>query len=90
MWVAADLKQDVAIITDSTYVVKAMNEWRKSWIACGWARQLVNKDLLKRLSDDVDARLPHKTFFVWVKGHSTDEGNIQADLLATRGARMDV
>ena len=88
--IAAQTDEDVAIVTDSMYVVKAMNEWRQNWIACGWSRQLVNKEFLKHLSDAVDARLPHKTFFVHVKGHKNDVGNTQADLLATRGARMDV
>ena len=32
--------------------------------------------------------LKRATFFVWVKGHANDEGNIQADRLAVDGARM--
>lgn len=90
MRVAADTEGDAVIFSDSIYVVKAMNEWRQSWMACGWSRQLVNKALLRQLSDAVDARAPHKTLFVHVSAHSGIEGNEMADQLATRGARTDI
>jgi ribonuclease HI len=87
--IAHEMEGPVAIVTDSKYVVGAMLVWRAAWIACGWRTTLVNKDLLRELSDAVDARLPRQTHFVWVKGHSITEGNIQADRLATAGADRD-
>lgn len=47
-----------------------------------------NKDLIEPTLDRIDERYKAKakTNFEWVKGHSTDPGNIAADLLATRGA----
>jgi ribonuclease HI len=88
--IAMEIQEDVTIVTDSIYVVKSINEWRRQWIASGWKTHLVNKKHLRELSDAVDARLPRKTYFQHVKGHGSCEGNIQADLLATAGAKLDV
>jgi ribonuclease HI len=84
-------REPVVVVTDSMYTVKSVNEWRAGWKRAGWVKKkpLVNLDLLRRLSDLVDGRAPGATHFVHVKGHANDAGNIQADLLATRGAAAD-
>jgi ribonuclease HI len=46
----------------------------------------VNKDLLKQLSDALDNASPKKILFKWVKGHVGYEGNVEADMLARKGA----
>jgi ribonuclease HI len=81
--------RDFAIITDSNYAVKCVNEWRRRWISVNWTCHLVNKDLLKELSDAVDAAKPRKILFKWIKGHAGHEGNEEADRLANEGAALE-
>lgn len=76
------------IISDSTYVVKGMNEWRHTWKKTGkWVldNKLANRQLWHRL-DALVTEWPYPIEFEWVKGHDKSEGNIQADLLATQAA----
>jgi ribonuclease HI len=44
-----------------------------------------------KIRERIDERVRRgaKTEFLWVKGHSEDEGNIGADLLAVQGSRME-
>lgn len=88
--------QACLFIMDSQYVLKGLTEWSKGWIARGWVRQdgteVPNKELwLKLLSyktalEEVNVGLK----FQWVKGHSDNIGNEQADLLATRAVSASV
>lgn len=80
----------ITIRTDSIYVVKSVNEWRHSWKKGNWTKKLTNLELLRRLSDLVDARLPAKTYFKHVKGHSGHFENDQVDLLARAGAMKEI
>lgn len=80
---AVDEGTAIEIVTDSTYVVKGMNEWRAAWKKSGrWNQptKLANFDLWHRLDALSSAR---QVTFTWVKGHSTNTGNITADRLAT-------
>lgn len=84
---AVDKGTTIEIVTDSTYVVKGMNEWRHAWKTSGrWNRsdKLANFELWHRL--DALAAVRNVTF-TWVKGHATDAGNIAADQLATAALR---
>ncbi len=77
---------EVAVYTDSRYVLDGMTKWLANWKKNGWktaARKPVkNADLWQRL----DASLqPHRVDWHWVKGHAGDEGNECADALANRG-----
>ncbi|KAF2728187.1 ribonuclease H-like protein, partial [Polyplosphaeria fusca] len=89
----APLDRDVQIITDSNYAIKCVTEWCQKWRVNNWknsgGKNVENKDLIEPILDRIDVRNLAKaqTEFKWVKGHSTDEGNIGADLLATNGAR---
>jgi len=84
----ASLKRpcDLTLYTDSQYVMKGMQEWIQGWKARGWktaAKQPVkNADLWQALDEEA-AR--HTINWVWVKGHSGNEGNDLADELANRG-----
>ena len=87
------IKQDyqinkLIIYTDSAYLYNCWKEkWYKKWIEKDWTNSkqmpVANKDLWEKL-------IPYfkdKTIkFVKVKGHSTNEGNIEADALATEAA----
>lgn len=69
--------------TDSTYVLKGINEWIHGWKKNGWktsAKQPVkNVDLWQALDE---ARAMHELEWKWVKGHAGNEGNERADALA--------
>ncbi len=80
----------VRIVTDSIYVVKAVNEWRVGWKARNWQVNLVNMQWLRPLSDAVDARPAGTTVFQWTQGHAGNPGNEAADALADAGALSDV
>jgi ribonuclease HI len=49
-----------------------------------------NKDLVADIREKIEEResLKKGTFFVWVKGHSGDPGNVAADQLAVAGSLM--
>jgi ribonuclease HI len=87
---AVPVDQPLLIKSDSIYTIKAATEWRKRWIARGWSPslKLKNVDLFRQLSDLVDAR---KAPLQWehVRGHSGNEGNDAADLLATQALACD-
>ncbi len=77
---------DVALHTDSKYVLQGITEWMDNWKKRGWKtaakKPVKNEDLWRRL----DAALArHRVNWVWVKGHSGDEGNEIADMLANQG-----
>ncbi|TRO95448.1 ribonuclease HI [Glycocaulis profundi] len=77
------------IVTDSEYVQKGATEWLAGWKAKGWKnahkKPVANRDLWEEL----DALLNDRAGPVgwqWVKGHSGDLGNEEADWLARQGA----
>ena len=77
----------VRLVTDSTYVMKGMQEWLANWKARGWktaSKQPVkNVDLWQQL-DQLVAQ--HDVQWQWVKGHAGHPGNERADALANQGA----
>ncbi len=76
----------VALTTDSKYVLQGITEWIIGWKKRGWknsAKQPVkNVDLWQRL-DKINAT--HQVEWHWVKGHSGHDENERADALANRG-----
>jgi len=74
----------VELYSDSSYLVKGMNEWMKNWIKRGWKRKsgdVVNIDLWKKLN------ALNETFqvrWIWVRGHAGNEYNERADQLAVK------
>ena len=76
----------VALTTDSKYVLQGITEWIIGWKKRGWknsAKQPVkNVDLWQRL-DMINAT--HQVTWHWVKGHSGHDENERADALANRG-----
>lgn len=79
---------EVAVYSDSQYLVKAFNEgWLAGWIKKGWRRgkneAVKNVDLWKRL---LTAMEPHTAEFFWVKGHNGHPQNERCDTLATTAA----
>ena len=76
----------VLLHTDSQYVLKGMTEWIVGWKRRGWTtadkKPVKNVDLWQRLEK---AAAPHTLRWVWVRGHTGDPGNEQADALANQG-----
>jgi len=77
---------EVDLYSDSQYVLKGLREWLSAWKARGWRtadkKPVKNQDLWERL-DAAAAR--HQIDWKWVKGHSGDPGNENADRLANKG-----
>ncbi len=77
---------EVTVTSDSTYVLKGIQEWMANWKKRGWktaSKQPVkNVDLWQKLDAVVGER---KIDWQWVKGHSGHRENEIADQLANRG-----
>ena len=76
----------VDVFVDSAYVYNGITEWITGWISKGWKNAkkepVANKDLWLELLAQKD-RFSDIEFHK-VKGHSDDEGNNHADLLANK------
>lgn len=76
----------VALHTDSKYVLQGITEWMDNWKKRGWKtaakKPVKNEDLWRRLDSAINL---HDINWVWVKGHSGNEGNDKADMLANKG-----
>ncbi|SFV89432.1 Ribonuclease HI [hydrothermal vent metagenome] len=82
------LKSDkikVDLYTDSKYVMNGINQWIVNWKKKNWKtstkKPVKNVDLWQQL-DKLNQKYP--VCWHWVKGHSNDEGNDMADLLANQ------
>lgn len=86
--------RDVTIYTDSMYSINSVTEWYRNWERNGYInssrKPVENKDLVMDIREKIEEResLKKKTIFVWVKGHSNNAGNIEADKLAVQGSLL--
>ena len=75
----------VSVHTDSNYVIGCCTQWLKNWKRNGWRaasnKPVQNADLVKAIDAELVSR--ETVRFIWVKGHSGDQGNDGADALAT-------
>lgn len=72
----------VTIYSDSSYVVKGINEWLQGWRARHFAK-VKNPDLWQEY---ISAAKLHHVQAVWVKGHAGHEENERCDTLAKQEA----
>ena len=76
-------KGKTVLFSDSTYVLKGLQEWLPGWKKRGWKtaakKPVKNDDLWKQLDTLAGQR---EIDWRWVKGHSGDSGNERADELA--------
>ena len=81
-----NIKNEITVFTDSTYVQKGINEWINKWKINGWKasnkKEVKNKDLWVQL-DSLVTKL--QINWIWIKGHSGHPGNERADYLANQG-----
>ena len=75
----------VNLYTDSKYVLDGITSWLDNWKKRGWKtankKPVKNVELWQRLDA---ATNDHDINWIWVKGHSGEEGNELADELANR------
>lgn len=76
---------DVEIFSDSSYVIRGMNEWVFNWIKKQWktpdGKLRKNSDLWQTL---VDLSNKHNIKWIWVRGHDGHSFNERADQLAVK------
>jgi ribonuclease HI len=79
-------KRRVVLHTDSKYVKEGIESWMPNWKARGWKtanrKPVKNQDLWQALDEAVGR---HDLSWQWVKGHTGNPGNEEADALANRG-----
>jgi ribonuclease HI len=78
---------EVEIISDSKYVVQAVNEWLAGWIRNNW--KTAGKKPVKNLElwkEYVTISQPHQIKAIWVKGHNGHLQNERCDQLAREEA----
>ncbi|KAM4060557.1 RNase H domain-containing protein [Hirsutella rhossiliensis] len=86
--------QTVQIISDSQYSINCVTQWAIGWKMKGWVtatgEKVKNQDIIRAVLDRMEerTRAGANTYFHWVKGHSSDRGNVAADRLAVRGAKI--
>ena len=85
------LPGEVALYTDSVYLIKGITQWIWGWRSRDWktaeGKEVANPDLWKRLSQLVAGRKALGAIhWRWVKGHSGVPGNERVDEIATSGA----
>jgi ribonuclease HI len=73
---------DVSITSDSTYVVKGINEWLAGWIRKDF-KKVKNPTLWKEY---IQSAKGHKIKAFWVKGHAGHEENEKCDKIAREEA----
>lgn len=85
---ALEVNPHITIVTDSKYAKDGVEKWLKGWKQRDWKTStggsVKNQDLWKRL----DCLLAFDTRWEWVRGHTGDPGNEQADALAQKCARL--
>ncbi len=82
----------VAMYTDSTYVIKGISEWIWAWRRRGWktaeGNDVSNRDLWEQLAGLVDARGKGAIAWHYVRGHVGTPGNERVDEIADTLARQ--
>lgn len=73
---------DVTIISDSSYVIKGINEWLEGWIKRNFAK-VKNPDLWQEY---LRVSQPHQIHGVWVRGHNGHPENERCDVIAKEEA----
>ncbi len=73
---------NVTIVSDSSYVVKAINEWLEGWIKKDF-KKVKNPDLWREY---IDIARPHEIKGIWVRGHDGHPENERCDQLARKEA----
>jgi ribonuclease HI len=77
----------VRFVSDSTYLVRGMEEWVPAWKARGWRRKGGPPENLEMWKELDRAAARHRVEWVWVRGHAGDPRNEYANHLAVSAAK---
>ena len=69
---------EVEIVSDSSYVVRGINEWLDAWVRKDF-KKVKNVDLWKEY---IEVSKSHKINAIWVRGHNGHDENERCDKLA--------
>jgi ribonuclease HI len=69
---------NVEVVSDSSYVVKAINEWLDGWVKKNF-KKVKNVDLWQEY---LEVSKPHRIHGTWVRGHDGHPQNERCDILA--------
>lgn len=69
---------NVTIVSDSSYVVNAINGWLANWVKKNF-KNVKNVDLWQAY---LDVAAPHTVQAEWVRGHDGHEENERCDVIA--------
>jgi len=73
----------VEVVTDSSYVANAINDWLAGWVAKDF-KKVKNVDLWQEY---LSVSEPHEVKATWVRGHNGHPENERCDELATTEAK---
>lgn len=73
---------DVTVISDSSYVIRGINEWLEGWIKRNFAK-VKNPDLWHEY---ISVSAGHRINGVWVRGHNGHPENERCDIIAKEEA----
>ena len=73
---------DVMLISDSSYVIKGINEWLEGWKRKNFAK-VKNPEMWQRY---LDVSKDHKVHGIWVRGHDGHAENEMCDQIAKEEA----
>jgi len=73
---------DVTLISDSSYVIKGINEWLDGWKRKNFAK-VKNPEMWQRY---LDVSKIHKVHGIWVRGHDGHAENEMCDKIAKEEA----
>ncbi|MBU1659488.1 ribonuclease HI [bacterium] len=76
---------EVDVISDSSYVVKGINEWLSAWIQRDF-KKVKNPDLWREY---IESSKKHKINAIWVRGHNGHVENERCDQLARDEAQKE-
>lgn len=74
---------EVDIVSDSSYVVRGINEWLADWVKRDF-KKVKNPDLWMEY---IKAAKPHRVNATWVRGHDGHPENERCDVLAKEEAQ---
>lgn len=81
----ADTDKTLLVRADSQYVINVVTKWGPGWRKKGWkkadGKPVANQELVAELLEAYETRKA-KTRIDWVRGHTGDAGNEEADRLA--------
>jgi ribonuclease HI len=81
-------QSSIELYTDSNYLKDGITKWIHAWKKNNWKTASKDKVKNQKLWQELDSLIkPHQINFFWVKGHSGQEENEQADSLCQQAIK---